>query len=425
MIIHLIREVDLITKFLTIAHGMLRLLYVRVMLIGALSILSVPLAMMLGDLIPVGLADQIGAAAVDPILQTLATSMLAVTTFSLTVMTGAYRTAWSQWGPRTHVILKDDTATHSVLSVFVGAFIFSMFGMVLRRTPFFAEQESVALFALTLLVIVLIVVSIIRWIAHLENLGSFDETLAQVERRVAETLRGLAREPCKGANALTGTDMPSDNLQPIRTSEPGYVQQIYVEALQDLAEQADARVFVTVSVGDYVQDGQQLAVFGSKNLPGDIAEQAESAFAIKPARNFVQDPLFGLSVLGDMACRALSPGINDPSSAVTVIDRLSSLLLLASPDDKAEPAKPRLDRVWLYPLAPRALFAETFDRIARDGETIIEVQRAIQRALAAIEANADEAFGIAARDCADRSMERGLNGLKSETERNQLRAART
>ncbi|MCE8524202.1 DUF2254 domain-containing protein [Ruegeria pomeroyi] len=400
---------------------MLRLLYVRIILIAALSLLSVPLAALLGDLIPPGLADRIGAAAVDPILATLATSMLAVTTFSLTVMTGAHRAAWSQWGPRTHVILKDDTATHSILAVFVGAYLFSMSGMVLRRTPIFGEQESVALFAMTMLVIALIVVSIIRWIAHLEELGSFGETLAQVERRAAVSLQALAKTPCYGAHALTEeTELPEDG-QVLRAPQPGYVQQIFVEMLQELAQRAETRVYVTVYVGDYVQEGQELARFACSDLDAEVAGEACRAFAIEGARTFVQDPLFGLSVLGDMACRALSPGINDPSTAITVIDRLSSLVLLANGEQNDK--SPACDRVWLRPLPPDALFAETFDRIARDGATNIEVQLALQRALAAIGMRSEGELEQAARRSAARSMARGLAGLSAAEDRDRLERA--
>lgn len=409
-------------KFLNIARRMLRLLYVRIILIAALSLLSVPLAALLGDLIPPGLADRIGAAAVDPILATLATSMLAVTTFSLTVMTGAHRAAWSQWGPRTHVILKDDTATHSILAVFVGAYLFAMSGMVLRRTPIFGEQESVALFAMTMVVIALIVVSIIRWIAHLEDLGSFGETLAQVERRTAVSLRTLARTPCYGAHALTDETALPENGQVIGARGPGYVQQIFVESLQQLASQAEGRIYVTVSVGDYVQEGQELARFDIRKVSEEDASAARRAFAIEGARTFVQDPLFGLSVMGDMACRALSPGINDPATAITVIDRLSSLLLLAKPERGARDA-PDCDRIWLRPLPAEALFAETFDRIARDGASVIEVQLAVQRALAAISARAEGALLQAARRSAARSLARGLEGLSGAEDRERLQRA--
>ncbi|WP_263387170.1 DUF2254 domain-containing protein [Ruegeria marisflavi] len=405
-------------KVLNILRRMLRLLYVRIILIAALSLMSVPLAALLGDLIPPGLADRIGAAAVDPILATLATSMLAVTTFSLTVMTGAHRAAWAQWGPRTHVILKDDTATHSILAVFVGAYLFAMSGMVLRRTPIFGEQESVALFAMTLLVIALIVVSIIRWIAHLEDLGSFGETLAQVERRVAVSLRTLAQTPCYGANALTeGADLPAGG-QPVRAPRAGYVQQIFTGMLQELAQQAETQVYVAVSVGDYVQEGQDLARFNTGNLDEEVAKAALRAFAVEGARTFVQDPLFGLSVLGDMACRALSPGINDPSTAITVIDRLSSLLLLAGAEPEGD--GPTYDRVWLRPLPPEALFAETFDRIARDGAGNIEVQLAVQRALAAILTRGDGELAQAARRSAARSLARGIAGLSAAEDRDRL-----
>ena len=87
----------MISTFWRIAVQLSRRLYVRVLMIALLSVLSLLVAKLMGPLIPEGLADVIGAKAVDPILQTLSSSMLAVSIFSLTIMTGAFRTAGVGW----------------------------------------------------------------------------------------------------------------------------------------------------------------------------------------------------------------------------------------------------------------------------------------------------------------------------------------
>ena len=79
---------------------MSRELWVRVLIIAVLSVVSVLMARLIGPFIPDGFADMIGAGAVDHLLDILATSMLAVTTFSLSVMVSIHRAISSQWTPR-------------------------------------------------------------------------------------------------------------------------------------------------------------------------------------------------------------------------------------------------------------------------------------------------------------------------------------
>ncbi len=408
----------MISTFFQLAWQLLRKLYVRVVLIAALSLVSVLMAKLLGWLIPEGVAERIGAGAVDPILSTLANSMLAVTIFSLTMMTSAHRAAEGQWGPRAHVILKDDTLTHSVLSVFVGAYLFSLCAMVLRNTPFFGERESVALFGMTVLVIAMIVVSIIRWIAHLENLGSLNDTLAQAERRAAHALRKLGPDGCYGAKALDDDGDPQG--EPVCACRAGYVEQILFDFLQAEADTDEAQVHVLVWPGDYVQQGQVLARI--ENLPDtDRADDYEEGFRIGPARSIFQDPRFGVSVLTDIAGRALSPGINDPATAVHVVDRLSSLFLLAEEGDRPDYA-----RVRIRPLSPEILFQDSFERIARDAGGAVEVQITIQSGLAALRDRGGDRIATAAADCAAHCLTRARAAVTDDRDRARLdRAAAT
>ncbi|GGH19224.1 Uncharacterized membrane protein [Cribrihabitans marinus] len=407
----------MISMFFQLARQILRKLYVRVLLIAALSVVSVLLAKQLDWLIPEGVAERIGADSVDPILATLASSMLAVTIFSLTMMTSAHRAAETQWSPRTHVILKDDTLTHSVLAVFVGAFLFSLCAMVLRHTPFFGERESVALFGVTAVVIVMIVVSIIRWIAHLEDLGSLNNTVSQVEQRAGRALRTLGASGCYGAREMEQEHDPGGFPVPARRA--GYVEQVFLDILQSQAAGDDTQVYVLALPGDYVQEGQVLARIGGA-AGADRSRDYDEGFRIARARSFVQDPRFGVAVLADIASRALSPGINDPGTAIHVVDRLSSLLLLAG---EGAGGKTRFDRVWIRALDAGVLFEDSFDRIARDAGGMVEVQVAIQCALGAIAARADDRMARAATDCAARSLARARDGLTEESERARLEAA--
>lgn len=413
----------MIVTFWRLALQLSRRLYFRVLMIACLALISLGVAKLLGPVIPDGFSDIIGAKAVDPILTTLAASMLSVTIFSLTIMTATYRSASSQWSPRTHVILRDDTTTHSVLAIFVGAYLFALLAIVLRATHFFGEREIVVLFVFTILVIAMILLSLVRWIAHLDKLGSLEETADQVQQRTETAMRALARTPCLRARALTDSQAGElGRFYPVRAKTPGYIQQIFPEQMQEAADAAEAQIYVTAGIGSYVQTGDVLAYVAAEDGEDKLAGEVESAILIASARSFQQDPGFGLSVLSEIGLRALSPGINDPETAIAMVHRLSSMLALldtvARDDDAA-----RLDRVWMRKPDLEAFFRGSFDRLAREAGTAVEVHLVIADELQNLAERDSRALAVASRASRDRCATRARRALQDDPDLDRYLAA--
>lgn len=161
-----------------------RRLWLRASLIGLLGIVTAILAAVVERYIPWHLPGTMGADSIDSILTIIASSMLSVTTFSLSVMTSAYGAATSNVTPRATRLLMEDPTTQNVLSTFIGSFLFSIVGIIVLQTGAYGDRGRVILFAVTLGVIALIVISLLRWIDHLTRLG-----------RVGETTDGWSRQP--------------------------------------------------------------------------------------------------------------------------------------------------------------------------------------------------------------------------------------
>src|SRR4030095_1413919 len=105
---------------------------------------------------------------------------------------------------------------------------------------------------------------------------------------------------------------------------PRAVQAIDAVALLELARQADARIEVTVAVGDTVMESTPLLrVYGASILDRATVE----AIHVGEQRTFEQDPQYAIRLLVDIAIRALSPAINDPTTAVQALDQIGDLLL--------------------------------------------------------------------------------------------------
>ncbi len=400
-----------------------RRIHFRVILFAVLTLVALALSRFLGPLIPDWLGERIGAESVDPILNTLASSMLAVTIFSLTIMTGALQTAAGNWTPRSHLVLRQDTVTQSVLSTFLGAYLFAIVGIVMRAAHLFDDREIVVLFLMSLVVVALVLLSLIRWILHLEGLGSLPFTASRMEAEAVRSVRRSSEQPCHGANPLSpeGREIPRDCLR-ITAASAGYLQQIFQEAIQAEAEERDICVYIPVAVGDYMLPGQTIAwVSGTDELASATETILNESLPLAPDRSFEEDPLFGVTVLSEVAVRALSPGVNDPGTAIDVINRLARVL---APLRTAPMDEPDHDRLWVRPLQADDLVRAGFDPIARCAADTLEVHLQLQHALRQLaEVAEDPSLAKAARDLSRRALDRAEADFSFDADLERLRQA--
>ena len=153
----------MISKWQWLLAQLSRTLWVRASLYVVFSIGAALLAVLVERMLPGPLPIDIGADAVERILDILASSMLAVTTFSLSVMVAAYSSATSEVTPRATRLLMQDTTTQNVLGTFIGSFLYSLVGLIALSTQVYGESGRVLMFGMTMLVVALIVITMLRW----------------------------------------------------------------------------------------------------------------------------------------------------------------------------------------------------------------------------------------------------------------------
>lgn len=392
-----------------------RRLWVRATLIGGLGILAAILAAFAEPYIPWELPGRIGVDSVQSLLTIIASSMLTVTAFSLTTMVSAYSSATNNVTPRATRLLIEDRSTQTVLSTFIGSFLFGIVGLVVLKTGAYGDRGRVVLFIVTIGVIALVVISLLRWIDDLTRLGRVGETIDRVEDAARQAIEHRIAEPCLGGTPLTDPDtqIPAGAVA-IATQDIGYVQNVDIPALSDLCEAHDVELFIAALPGTFVYaDSPLLWVMGRPDGASDEIQAAvRSAFAIHHERSFDQDPRFGLAVMSEIACRALSPAVNDPGTAIDVIGRSTRLLSLwadcAVPSAEAEPSHPRIH---IPPLQTQDLFEDAFATVARDGAGLIEVQLRIQKSLLALARLGDTAFQAAALQQSQLALSRAEKAL--------------
>jgi len=193
----------------------------------------------------------------------------------------------------------------------------------------------------------------------------------------------------------------------VKATRSGYIRYIDTERLRMLAKSAGIAVSVERRVGHFVAEGVPVARLSK---PRDIARfetQVLETIDFGPVRTMEQDVEFGLLLLVDIALKAISPAVNDPSTAINCIDQLSRLLVrLAS----REPLRtmffdpPGTVRVLLPDIPFSRLLDIAFDQIVHYGKGDLAVSLRVQRAFADIASSTtDSDVREAVRACAERA----------------------
>lgn len=372
-----------------------KLLWVKATYFALLAIITAIASIYLGEFVPFDIFQKIGADTVDTILNILASSMLAVTTFSLTTVVSAYAAATSSVTPRATKLLMEDSTAQNALSTFIGSFIFSLIAIIFLNSGMYDLKGRVVLFVVTLGVIAIILVTLIRWIEHLSRLGRVGETSELVEEVTRKALLARARKPYLGANPLADRELDiPENAVPVRSDQTGNIQYIDMEKLDYLSKDKGLNIYVVALPGDFVSATSAL-VYADKPVSNETRRELHGAFVIGHERNFEQDPRFGLCVLAEIAARALSAAVNDYGTGIDIINRGVRLLTVYAQADRH--AEVKYERIWAPPLTVSNLFSDIFAPILRDegGITVIDIR--LLKAFAALYGLDNEQFKVEAR----------------------------
>ncbi|UWR20907.1 DUF2254 domain-containing protein [Sulfitobacter sp. S190] len=400
-----------------------RKLWVRVVIMGLMSVVALVFTQIVGHYIPQEWARSVDGESADRLLLIIANAMLAVTTFSITVMVSVRRATSSQWTPRVHRLIVQDRTTQNVLAVFIGAYVYALTAIIMRETGIFKDDSAFVLFCMTVLVLAVIVVYLVRWVLHLQSFGSLIDTAREVENTALIQFTERLENPCLGANALC-EDAP-DDAHVILASESGYVQHILPEALNETANDYDVDVYFLQNIGSFVFLGEPLiAVTGPQEAKDsdDLADDLRKNIIIGDVRTFDQDPRFGLIVMAEIGSKALSPGINDPGTAIDVITRMGRILS-AYKDETASSPDISLDRLYVSPLDPGDLLEDCFAALSRDGALMVEVQQHLQKVLSGLMEHPDKGIRSAAKDRAIIELRRAREKMRFEPDAERVAGA--
>jgi uncharacterized membrane protein len=397
-----------------------RKLWLRVSAMALIGVATAAAGIVFAPYVPDAWTIKIGAQAIDGILNVLASSMLAVTVFSVSTMVAAYGAATNNVTPRATKLLMEDNTSQNVLGTFIGSFLFSLVGIIALSTGLYGSQGRAILLVVTVGLIALIAVTILRWIDYLARFGRLGETIQRVEEVTWKAMKTRLSHPHLGGRPMSGG--PPKDAWPVFAASIGYVQHIDIAALQACASKAGREVFVMAPPGVFADPAQPVAIVSGARAE-DLVKVIKEAFTVGAERTYDQDPRFGLSVLAEIASRALSPAVNDPGTAIDVIGRGVRLLAqgtcfnASEIDDEIE-----CPHVHVPPIEFGDLLDDLFAPIARDGAGMIEIQLRLQKAFVALIATDRNAFGDAAGRHSATALKRAEAALPLEEEKQAVRA---
>ena len=341
-----------------------------------------------------------GPSAAREVLGAIAGSLVTVAgvTFSVTVV--VLQLASSQYSPRILRGFLGDRVTQLTAGAFIGSFAYAL--VVLRSVRDEPEAFVPALgVSLAIVLALAALVLLLVFIDHIAKLIQVSNLAARIGAETREEIRrasGDADEPPDHDEAEARVRAWRERGDPLRihVSRAGYVQSLAVgDATRRLRPRA-ARIAFLAGPGDLVDPDEPVAEIwlepaptaggraGGEAEPDEVADAVRSAFHVANERDLRGDPGFGIRQLSDIAIRALSPGVNDPTTAVTCVAYVRAALVEAA----SLPPRQRLadeDGVQVV-LAQRPLDreAEGLVEIAGHAAGDARVAAAVERAVAAV-----------------------------------------
>jgi uncharacterized membrane protein len=345
-------------------------------------------------------------------------------TFSVTVV--ALTVSSQHFGPRLLTNFMRDTSTQVVLGVFIGTFAFCL--VVLRTVqgdgdgyqrfvPHLSVSVAVALALLT-------VAALIYYLHHVAASMQVAQIAANVTRDLESAIDRLYPDEAGNEREPSAPEVPPEPADGVRAAAgaSGYVQAIDLDAMMALAEAHSTTVWLRKRPGDFVITGAELAAASpAPSDPEAFAGALRQAFILGLDRTPWQDAEFAVQQLVEVALHALSPGMNEPFTAITCIDRLGQGLARMLTRRMPSPLRTndrQQVRLVTDPRSFASLLRSAFDPIARFAGPNPAIYQRLLETLAELGARARRAPDRAAlREMAAAIRAKALQELQADRPR--------
>ena len=318
------------------------------------------------------------------ILAGIAASIMTVVSIVFAILLMTLTLASMQFSPRIIVSFARDKVTQWTLGIFLGTFLYCMAALPAAHSlpqPFspVATVTGAMLLAITCVGLLLY---FIHHISQAISVNHIVDRIASETEVVIDDVMPLPRERCR-LELSDSIDLSAWN-KPVLCNESGYIRFVDTRRLLDLATTYRVKVRVVRRVGQFVPAGSPLLmVYKAERLSPEHIGQFQGAFDFGPSRTLQQDVEFGILQIVDIALKAISPAVNDPTTAISCVDHLSRLMIRFTSREMPEPLLYDLKgvaRVAIRWIDLERLLDSAFEQIRMYSKTDIAVSMRLLRA---------------------------------------------
>jgi uncharacterized membrane protein len=317
------------------------------------------------------------------ILGGIAASTMTVVSIVFAILLMTLTLASTQFSPRILISFVRDRTTQWTLGIFLGTFSYCMAALPAARSlpqPFLPA----ATVAGAMLLAVVCVGWLIFFINHISQAISVNHIVDRIARETELVMDEYVPHPREDVQRSMPEGDPRETDNSILSRSSGYIRFVDAERVFRLAKTHHIRVRVERRVGHFVPEGVPLmAVSHAERVTEGLATELLAAFDIGPARTLQQDVEFGVIQIVDIALRAISPAVNDPSTAISCVDQLSRILIRwirRAPPTSRFYSPPHVLRVIVPWISTEELLDTAFEQIRHYAETDIAVSLRLLRA---------------------------------------------
>jgi len=265
------------------------------------------------------------------LLRFMASGVLTVITVTVSVLMLVLSIAAGNASPRALPEIMADPVTQNTLGTFMAALVFSIGGMIALEVRDLSPGAISAVCVVALVLLAAVLKYLIQWIDHVASAIKINRIVERIYTNTANVLKSFLATREKDEDCVD-YDRPDDlKRRDVVLPAVGFIKFIDMGELDTHAKKIDAWIEIDAHEGDFTNGVNALMrVYSHDDVDDETCKEICQLIVIGPERTATGDPLLGFELLAEVASRALSPGINDPQTAIVTIRYLGALLGQAS-----------------------------------------------------------------------------------------------
>lgn len=314
-------------------------------------------------------------------MSTIAGSMMSVVGVTFSMILVVLALASSQYTSRVLRNFMRSRITQVVLGIFAGIFAYCL---IVLRTIRGGNEEAFVPNLAVFFGFVLALVGVGALMFFLHHIASSIQASSIIASVAKETIGAMDRQfpeepsgvPVEDGDGPTPGDLAERTWRAVAANESGYVQSVNYAALLRLARDRETTVSMEHGIGEFVVQSTTLASLALEEPPDPQSIAAvQASISIGPHRTVEQDAAYGIRQIVDVALKALSPGINDTTTAATCVDYLTTLLARIAPRRIPSPYQYADGTLRVIAKRPsfESLLAESFDQIRNNAKSNVAI----------------------------------------------------